>query len=200
MPISRRGALKTLLAGGLGTVMGVGAYGCLYARHKLEVAQRTVPVIDLPPALAGLRIGLLTDVHRSLWVSHDDVAFAVAQLMNARPDLIILGGDHVTRGNRRYVTPSADALAPLSAPHGVFGILGNHDDDRDMPRALASRGVQVLKDVRTRVVIRGEALDLVGIRYWTRREAEESAHWSAARAGRWFCSPTTRGGSPRPPP
>ena len=28
-----------------------------------------VPVSGLPPALAGLRIGLLTDVHRSRWVS-----------------------------------------------------------------------------------------------------------------------------------
>ena len=43
---------------------------------------RDVPVDGLPPALAGFRIGFLTDVHRSRWVSHDDVARAVALLMN----------------------------------------------------------------------------------------------------------------------
>jgi predicted MPP superfamily phosphohydrolase len=51
----------------------------------------------------------------------------------------------------------------------VYGILGNHDDDHDMPAALTSRGIQVLKDARTRVTVRGEAIDLVGIRFWTKR-------------------------------
>ena len=56
--------------------------------------------------------------------------------MAETPDLIVLGGDYVTWGDRDYVGPSAEALAPLAAPHGVFGILGNHDDDHDMPAAL----------------------------------------------------------------
>jgi predicted MPP superfamily phosphohydrolase len=51
----------------------------------------------------------------------------------------------------------------------VFAVLGNHDDDREVPRALAARGIAVLKDARTRVVIRGDALELVGIGFWTRR-------------------------------
>jgi predicted MPP superfamily phosphohydrolase len=113
---------------------------------------------------------LLTDVHRSRWMSHDDVAVAVSAMMNERPDLIVLGGDYVTLGNRNrsYIVPSAEALAPLSAPHGVFAILGNHDDDHHMPAALIRNRIQVLKDVRTRVAINGEPLELVGIRYWTR--------------------------------
>src|SRR5262249_34909270 len=86
-----------------------------------------------------------------------------------QPDLIVLGGDYVTWGDRQYVRPSAEALQPLTAPHGVVAILGNHDDDHDMPAALAARGIQVLKDARTRLEIRGEPIDLVGIRYWTRR-------------------------------
>ena len=68
--------------------------------------------------------------------------------------------------------PSADALQPLSARYGVFGILGNHDDDHDMPNALAARGVEMLKDARTRVMVKGEPIDLVGIRFWTRRGAD----------------------------
>jgi predicted MPP superfamily phosphohydrolase len=64
---------------------------------------------------------------------------------------------------------SADALRSLSAPHGVYGILGNHDDDHEMPAALMSAGIQVLKDARTRLSVKGESLELVGIRYWTRR-------------------------------
>ncbi len=172
MAVTRRAVLKMLLASGAAGLAGTGAYGFLYGRHQLVVTRVTIPVRGLPPPLAGLRIGLLTDVHRSYWVSHDDVAHAVSQLMDERPDLIVLGGDYVTWGDRRYVGPSTDALAPLAAPHGVFAILGNHDNDHDMPPPLARHGVEVLRDARTRVTIRNEALDLVGIRFWTRRPSE----------------------------
>ena len=50
------------------------AYGFAYARHQLEITRADVPVAGLPAALAGLRIGLMTDIHRSRWVSHEDVA------------------------------------------------------------------------------------------------------------------------------
>jgi predicted MPP superfamily phosphohydrolase len=175
MGVTRRAVLKTLLATGVGALSGTGAYGFFYGRHALAITHAVVPVARLPPALAGLRIGLLTDVHRSYFVSHDDVAHAVTALMSQHPDLIVLGGDYVTWGDRNYVVPSADALAPLSAPHGVYGILGNHDDDHDMPAALGRNGVQMLKDARTRVTIKNETIDLVGIRFWTKRHTEIAA-------------------------
>jgi hypothetical protein len=131
-----------------------------------------VPVDRLPAGLSGLRIGLITDVHRSEWVSHEDVRRAVTLLMSTRPDLIVLGGDYVTWGDRRYVGPSAEALSGLAAPFGVFGILGNHDDDRDMPAALTKQGVQMLRDARTRVEIKDHALELAGIRFWTKRPSD----------------------------
>jgi uncharacterized protein len=172
MRISRRTALKTLAASGLGVVGGTGVYGYAYGRHALEVTRATVPVAGLPPPLAGLRIGLITDVHRSRWVSHEDVTDAVTILMSEHPDLIVLGGDYVTWGDADYVGPSSEALAPLSAPLGVFAILGNHDNDHDMPPALSRYGIQVLRDARTRLTIRNEPLDLIGIRFWTRRAAD----------------------------
>jgi predicted MPP superfamily phosphohydrolase len=92
--------------------------------------------------------------------------------MSEQPDLIVLGGDYVTWGDRRYVSPVAEALAPLSAPHGIFAVLGNHDDDRDMPAALAAHGIAVLRDARTRIEVRGESLELAGIRFWTRKPSD----------------------------
>lgn len=175
MALTRRAVLKTLLAAGAGGVASAGAYGYLHGRVALETTRATVPVAGLPPALAGLRIGLLTDLHRSRWVSHEDVGHAVTALMAERPDIIVLGGDFVSWADREFVEPAADGLAPLSAPYGVFGILGNHDDDRRMPAALGKRGVEVLKDARTRLTIRGEGVELVGIRFWTKRQIEIAA-------------------------
>ena len=172
MVISRRAVLKAFVGTGAAAVAGAAAYGFFDERHALGMTQADVPVSRLPAALVGLRIGLITDVHRSRWVSDDDIDLGVRMLMAARPDLVVLGGDYVTWGDRRFVAPSAESLGPLSAPHGVFAILGNHDDDHDMPAALMSRGVVVLKDARTDLRIRNERVTLAGIRFWTRRTAD----------------------------
>ena len=166
---TRRDMLNALAAAGIGMVTGAADHGYVYQRRHLEVTREKIQVSGLAGGLSGLRIGLLTDLHRSQAVSHEMADAAVRALLAEHPDIIFLGGDYVTWGDRRYVGPAAEALAPLNAPEGVFAILGNHDDDKDMPAALASRGFTVLRDARTRIHIRGESLDIAGIRYWTRK-------------------------------
>jgi len=170
--ISRRSALKGLAAIGVGTATGALAHGFLYERHRIEVTRETLDFPNLPASLRGLRIGFVSDIHRSQTVPHELIDNAVRLLLAEQPDLIVLGGDYVTWGDRRYVEPAAEALAPLTAPHGVFAVLGNHDDDRDMPAALVARGFTVLRDQRTQLTIRGETLDLAGVRFWTRKPAD----------------------------
>ena len=172
MMLSRRAAIKGMLVTTIGAATGAGTYGYAYERHRIGVTTASLQVSGLPPALDGLRVGLLTDIHHSAMVPARDVSRAVDLTLAQKPDLIVLGGDYVTFGDRAFVGPVAELLAPLQAPHGVFAILGNHDDDRDMPAALTAQHIQVLKDARTRVAIRGEHLELVGIRYWTRRAAD----------------------------
>ncbi len=160
------------MAGTVGTVVGTAAYGLSYARHQIEVVRSALPVAGLPPALNGLRIALITDLHHSEMVPIEDVRRAASLAMDEQPDLVVLGGDYVTWGDRRYVGPCADGLASLRAPLGVYAVLGNHDDDRDMPAALNARGFIVLRDARTSLRVRGEKLELAGIRFWTQRKRD----------------------------
>ncbi|MGH9254494.1 MAG: metallophosphoesterase [Vicinamibacterales bacterium] len=169
MLLSRRAAIKGLAVAGLGAVTGAATYGAAYERHRIGLTKVVLPVSGLPSALDGLRVGFLTDIHHSRTVPADDVAFAVRLALAQKPDLIVLGGDYVTFGDRAFVGPVAELLASLHAPHGVFAILGNHDDDRDMPAALAAQHIEVLKDARTRIALRGERLELAGVRFWTRK-------------------------------
>lgn len=161
--------LQGLVAVGVGTVAGAAAHGHFYERHDIGVTRVSLEFPGLPPPLGGLRIGFLSDIHRSHTVPDELIARAVRLLQTEAPDVVMLGGDYVTWGDQRYVGPAAEALAPLSAPHGVIAVLGNHDDEREMPAALAARGFTVLRDQRTRLTIRGETLDVAGLRYWTRK-------------------------------
>jgi predicted MPP superfamily phosphohydrolase len=171
MGITRRTAIKAVLGTTLGSAVGGAVYGAAYERHQIGMTEETLSVSGLPRALEGLRISLITDIHHSRLVPEADVVSALDLALSGRPDMIVLGGDYVTFGDRNYVGPVAELLGRLHAPGGVFAILGNHDDDRDMPAALAEKGFTVLKDQRTDVTIRGEKLSLVGIRFWTRRAA-----------------------------
>jgi predicted MPP superfamily phosphohydrolase len=172
MGLTRRAAIKGVVATAIGAVTGTVTYGVAYERHRIGVTRADLNVSGLPRALDGLRVALLTDIHHSRLVPADDVSQAVQIALAERPDLVVLGGDYVTFGDRAFVGPVADLLAPLDAPHGVFAILGNHDDDKDMPSALARKGFTVLKDQRTRIHIRDEPLELAGIRFWTRRAGD----------------------------
>jgi predicted MPP superfamily phosphohydrolase len=171
--VTRREFLRSATAISVGAVAGVGAYGMVYERHHIERITRDVLVRGLPPALDGLRIGMVTDVHHSAVVPAEDVTRAVTLLKESAPDIIVLGGDYISFFDRDYAAPVAELLAPLArAPHGSFAVLGNHDDERVMPAALAARGFSVLKDQRTSLTINGERLDLAGIGFWTRSPGE----------------------------
>lgn len=185
--LTRRSLFKLVAAAGVGSVTGAAAYGLTYERRRLLLVESDLAVSGLPPPLDGLRVGLVTDIHHSPTVPAADVARAVEMVQRAAPDLVVLGGDYVTYADRRFIGPAAELLAPLAAaPQGAFAIMGNHDDDREVPAALATRGFTVLRDQRTRAVIRGEPVDIAGIRFWTRRPDEVARVVRGASATTWL--------------
>jgi predicted MPP superfamily phosphohydrolase len=167
MRVTRRAAIKGGLAAAVGAMAGATVYGS-YERHDLGVTEADLSMTGLPDAFDGLRIALLTDIHYSPLVPAADVIRAVELANACRPDLVVLGGDYVSFADRTYMEPVADLLQPLRAALGVVAILGNHDDDREMPAALTRRNIEVLRDQRTSVSRGGQSLDLLGVRFWTK--------------------------------
>jgi uncharacterized protein len=167
MRVSRRQVLRALAASGALAGAGFGSYGFAYERHRLTLNRTTLPVHGLPEALAGLRIGLLTDVHYGEFMPMADLAAAISLLQGEAPDLILLGGDYVSFSNKGAVAPCADVLAALRAPLGVFAVAGNHDPEPTVNSVFESRGIQVLRDEHAHLSARGQSIALGGLRYWS---------------------------------
>lgn len=112
-----------------------------------------------PAGCDGLRVAVLADLHvGSPFNRLDQLDHVIALTQRAEPDLILLAGDYVIHGVRGgHFTPPEDIAATLrrlSAPLGVWAVLGNHDWWLDAPRvraALESNGIPVLEDVASRI-------------------------------------------------
>ncbi|MDT5296616.1 MAG: uncharacterized protein QOJ76_3496, partial [Acidobacteriota bacterium] len=135
---------------------------------EYELTETVVSVRDLPERFEGFRIAQVSDVHHGSLVPIEEVRRVVGITNAARADMIALTGDYTT-SLRRYVEPCAEALAELSAPEGVWAILGNHDHKTDGPLtagALVRRGIGVLTNANT-VLRRGaDELQLAGVDDW----------------------------------
>jgi predicted MPP superfamily phosphohydrolase len=163
--------MQVMAATAAGAFVGAGGIG-IHDRLRTTVTRETLPVTGLPAGFESFRIALLTDFHRSGLVSEDQIAGVVALAMAERPDLIVLGGDYVTQFDTRFAGSIAELLSILGAPAGVIAVLGNHDDERVVPAALAKRGIRVLRNGRTRLTIGGDSVDFLGIDFWTRNGAD----------------------------
>jgi predicted MPP superfamily phosphohydrolase len=172
--VKRRQFLRVVASAGAGVAVGGASWG-LHERNSLETTVETLPIDGLPPPFKGFKIALLTDLHRSALVSADLIDRAVTTVLAARPDLVVLGGDYVTNFDQRFAGPVAEVLGRLSAPAGVIAVLGNHDDERVVPAALASKGIRVLREQRMRLEMGGRSVDFLGISYWTRGAARIGA-------------------------
>ena len=133
--------------------------------RRVEITHPVVCIPGLPPAFAGVRIALLTDIHRGPFLSAHRVGRLVALTNAQHPDLIALGGDYVHR-SKKYIPSVWAELAHLHAPLGVYAVLGNHDYWESGPlsfAAMAQTHIVNLTNRNHRLERDGQALYIAGV-------------------------------------
>jgi predicted MPP superfamily phosphohydrolase len=133
--------------------------------YLLKIERRAVGLHRLPPALDGLRVVQLSDLHHSPFTGREQIEHAVATANNLEPDLIVLTGDYVSH-EREYAAPCAEMLGQLRARYGVFAVLGNHDHWTDAPLItdlFRAEGIRLLINEGFRFDARGSSFWLAGV-------------------------------------
>lgn len=125
-----------------------------FGPRRVVVRRRTLRLPLWPPALAGLRVAVLADLHAGApHVDEDKVERLVREINRTRADLVVLLGDYVDPSVAFGTSVSPEAVAArlgqLRAPLGVLAVLGNHDwahAGERMGRCLHDAGVTVLEN------------------------------------------------------
>lgn len=88
--------------------------------HKLSV-----PLHNLPPALDGMTVVQLSDIHIGPTVGRQRVKAVVDRVNQLQPDLVVITGDLVD-GTVRGLTAAAEPLQDLHSKYGTFFSPGRH--------------------------------------------------------------------------
>lgn len=137
-------------------------------RHEIAVDAPLggAPLAGAPPGGArALRVAFASDFHVGPTTPAQTVDAAVARLVDARADLLLLGGDFVSlrAGDAREL---ARKLAEVPAPLGRYAVLGNHDywaDAATVTAHLADAGIELLTNRSVRLPAPFEGVVLTGL-------------------------------------
>jgi uncharacterized protein len=125
-PISRKEFLKKTAIVASALPFGTLMFGVLKSAFDFTIRKQKLIIPNLPNSFKGLKIVQISDIHLGSFISKDPIKKAVKLIKEQQPDIIFFTGDLVNDITEEAL-PFIDVLKEVSAPMGVFSILGNHD-------------------------------------------------------------------------
>lgn len=116
-------------------------WGALINRYSIDVKRVDIEIPGLPDKFDGYTIAQLSDLHVGTYGNDTSYVAKVVDAVNdLHPDAIAFTGD-IVNSKTSELLPHVSPLSRLTAPDGVFSILGNHDygDYSEWPSALAKQ-------------------------------------------------------------
>ena len=154
-------------------VQALGAFGAgvlavaiaLWTARRPVLERVRVPLSGLPPALEGLRIVQLSDVHVGELIGRRFLERIVERVNALAPDVVAITGDLVD-GTVQQLGPELAPLSGLKAPLGVYYVTGNHEYYWGGPlweRQVRELGLTVLHNEHRLLERGGATLALGGV-------------------------------------
>ena len=130
-----------------------GLYGRAHREFlDIRLREERFELPGLPPELDGFTLLLLSDLHLDLDPALPDAVRAAVARAAGRYDAAVVTGDvnnFTVHGDTKAVRLFASIRPAFTAP--VYGVLGNHDSIRDVPRLEREGGLRVLLNESVRL-------------------------------------------------
>ena len=185
VPEAARGISRSRFLSRLGLLVGGSFLGLMIYgfsnKYNYRVHKVKLRFPNLPEAFHGLKILQLSDIHSGSFDAPEKVQKGIEKALALQPDVIFFTGDLVNSRTEEMVGYQ-HIFGQLSAPMGVYSILGNHDygDYADWPsKAAKAANLQRLKDIQAAMGWKmlnnahvtlekdGQKIGLVGVENWS---------------------------------
>jgi uncharacterized protein len=116
--------------------------------YSVRLTEHEARIPALPAALEGFRIVQLSDLQADTYTGKHKMQSYIDLANAQKPDLIVFGGDLVTRGTE-HIAEGAKMMGGLRARLGVYACLGDHDywaDPQSVAQNLQKNGVTTVED------------------------------------------------------
>jgi len=170
--VNRRQFIRVTTRTVAGSLLAGGIYGAVEAK-EIKVVRLSIPLPNLPRPFHGTTIAFLSDIHHSIVVPRSYIEHVVNVTNALSPDIVILGGDYVTSGEKynwlhgaAYIEPCFDMLKKLTAKLGRFAVTGNHDTHAGIDKinaAIAAAGIRNIDNGGAWLTLDGEKLRICGV-------------------------------------
>jgi predicted MPP superfamily phosphohydrolase len=149
-------------------------------KYNYRVIKKKISLNGLADAFKGFKIIHISDIHSGSLNDKAAVQKGIDLIKSQQADLILFTGDLVN-DKATEMHNWMDIFNQLSAPHGVFSTLGNHDygdyvqwaspqakqqNLEDLKKVHAQLGWKLLMNEHVKIEKDGAALQLVGIENW----------------------------------
>lgn len=156
------------------------SWGMIAGPYRYKVFSEKVKLPNLPKSFEGLKIVQISDIHAGSFYNSSAVQKGIDLIMEQKPDIVFFTGD-IVNDRASEMEPYIEMFSKITAPLGVFSILGNHDygdyvswdteaakeENNRQIRELHSRlGWRLLLNEHVYLEKNGEHICLIGVENW----------------------------------
>jgi predicted MPP superfamily phosphohydrolase len=127
--------------------------GIIRDANSIQTTKIKVVKKSLPSVLDGFKIVFISDIHAGYYTGRKKLKNLISRVNELKPDLILIGGDFITVGNK-YIELAAEEISRLKSEYGVYSCIGDHENwaygknyslsVREIRKAFAEKGIEIL--------------------------------------------------------
>ena len=155
-------------------------YGMYRGKYNYKVMSYEIEFDDLPNSFDGFTISHISDIHCGSFDNYEKVKYGIELINKQKSDVIMFTGDIVNNISAELDTWK-DLFSELTAKHGIYSVLGNHDygdymqwnsdeekikNFENLKKIQQQMGFRLLLNENDSIINGSESIAVVGVENW----------------------------------